>query len=262
MSALVRMLARTTVVRTALALVAAAAAFGFAGSATAAAAATPKYKVNLTAYQSVVSNLEEGDYPEDCANWTTARSTVAFEMESGRTFNVGLIRNPVNDSIWGQVSSDLQPTAHIYRHWRFRAHYKPDVEGCSPCGPSSEYGPCTGEVFDDRGSDDCGSTEGPVRRGFLSMMVSDRGITVIASPMADFSRCEEPRTEGLPLGPTAPKLDRFLLPSGTRELQAMKVGATRTIRRVVRRGACGRTRGKGLRVCTEINVQIRAKRVG
>ncbi|HST42283.1 MAG TPA: hypothetical protein VLK58_22380 [Conexibacter sp.] len=246
--------------RTALALLAATASFGLAGATAAHAAGTPKYKVSMTAYQGTVTSHEVGDYPEDCANWTQARSTVAFELES-RTFNIGLIRHPLNDSIWGQVSSDLQTTTNIHRWWSFRTHYKPDVQGCTPCGPSSEYGPCTGDVFDDRGSDDCGSTDGPVRRGMLAVSVNDRGILVSAYPMADFSRCEEPRQEGLPLGPGDPKVERFLLPSGTRELQAMKVGTTRLIKRQVRRGACGTRKGKGTRVCVTTNVRIRATRV-
>lgn len=250
----------SALVRTALALIAAVAAVSLAGGATA-SAATPKYKVTMTAYQATVTSHEVGDYPEDCANWTKARSTVAFELESGRTFNIGLIRHPLNDSIWGQVSSDLQATTKIHRWWSFRTHYKPDVEGCTPCGPSSEYGQCTGDVFDDKGSDDCGSTDGPVRRGMLAVSVNDRGILVSAYPMADFSRCEEPRQEGLPLGPGDPKVERFLLPSGTRELQAMKVGTTRLIQRRVRRGACGKQKGKGTRVCVETNVRIRATRV-
>jgi hypothetical protein len=234
--------------------------FGLVGAATA-SAATPKYKVNLTAFQATTSSLEQGDYPQDCAEWTKARSTVAFEVASGRTFNVGLIRHPLNDSIWGQVSSDLQPTRDVHRWWNYRSHLKPDVEGCSPCGPSSEYGQCTGDTFDDRGSDDCGSTEGPQRGGALTMSVSDRGILVSAYPLADFGSCEEPRQEGLPLGPTDPKLERFLLPAGTRELQAMKVGTTRVISRVLRRGKCGRQRGKGLSVCVQTNVRIKATRV-
>jgi hypothetical protein len=247
--------------RTLIVSLAAVAAFGFAGTTAAGAAATPKYKVSMTAFQSTVTYHEVGDYPEDCANWTKARSTVAFELESSRTFNIGLIRHPLNDSIWGQVSSDLQATTNLHRWWSFRTHYKPDVQGCTPCGPSSEYGECTGDVFDDKGSDDCGSTDGPVRRGMLAVSVNDRGILVSAYPMADFSRCEEPRQEGLPLGPGDPKLERFLLPNGTRELQAMKVGTTRLITRVVRRGACGKQKGKGTRVCVETNVRIRATRV-
>ncbi|MDO8209060.1 hypothetical protein [Conexibacter sp. CPCC 206217] len=231
-----------------------------AASATASAADTPKYRLTLRAYSSEKSHLEDGNYPEDCANWTVANSTVAFETVAGRTFNLALIRHPLTDTIWGQVSSDLQPTTELIRYWRFRSHLAPSTEACSPCGPSSEYGQCTGDVFDDKGFDDCGGFA-PTRRGFLMMFVSDRGITVSASPEADFSDCPEPRQDGLPLGSTTPRLDRVLIPNGTRQLLRMKPGTTRIIERKLRRGRCGTMRGRGLRVCVQTQVRIRVTRV-
>lgn len=228
-------------------------------AATAAAADTPKYRMTLSVYRGETSYLEEGDVSDHCKASTTARSSVSFQMHAGRPLNVGLIRNPLNDTIWGQVGSNLQPETEIYRYWKFRAHYMPETDECSPCGPSSEYGPCSGETFDDRGDDDCGSTDGEVRRGILTLYISDKGISVSAYPRADFERCPEPRQDGLPLGSSNPTLERFTIPSGTRQLLRMKVGSTRIIRRTIRRGQCD-LRGRGRRVCVETTVFIQAKR--
>lgn len=253
---------RLTVTRTRLAaFLAALTLCGLAfTAATAAAADTPKYRLTLSAYRGEQSYLEEGDVSDHCKASTTARSTVAFETRAGRPLNVALIRNPINDTIWGQVGSNLQPLTEIYRYWKFRAHYMPETEECSPCGPLSEYGQCSGETFDDRGSDDCGSTEGEVRRGFLTLFVSDKGIFVSAYPRAAFGSCPEPRQDGLPLGSADPKLERFVIPDGTRQLLRMKVGSSRVIRRTIRRGQCGKLSGRGLRVCVETRVHIRATR--
>lgn len=244
----------------ATALVAAIALLALASAAQ--AAPPPKYKLDVIVDYVERSNLAGAGYPDDCKTWTNARSLVVFSARSARPVLMGLVRNPVNDSIWGLFPRGIEPSADVYRSWKYRVHVTPSTEACSPCGPSSEYGLCTGELPDQIASDECGG-EGERRRGVIALMVSDAGISVTASPAADFSDCRDPRPGVIALGTGDPKVERLLLPDGTRQLQRMKPGQTRTLRRTIRRGPkCDRLlRGPGLRRCLQKKVLIRATRV-
>lgn len=226
------------------------------------AAPPPKYKLDVSVNYVERSSLEGPGFPDPCKTWTNARSMVAFSARSARPVLMGLVRNPVTDSTWGLFPRGIEPAADTYRSWKYRVHVTPSTEECSPCGPSSEYGLCTGALPDQHDSDDCGA-EGERRRGLIALMVSDAGISVTASPAADFSDCRDPRPGVISLGVGDPKVEELRLPQGTRQLQRMRPGQTRTLRRTIRRGPkCDRLlRGPGLRRCLEKKVQIRATRV-
>lgn len=241
-------------------LAAALVALSLAGAPAAGAAPPAKYSLNVWVDSFDKANLEESGYPDRCKTWTQGRSSLAFAMRSARPVALGLIRSPVNDSTWGLIPRSIEPATDVYRYWRYRFHLSPSTSECSPCGPSSEYGQCGGETPDEVASDTCGG-DGEERRGIIALTVSDAGIMVSASPFADFSDCRAPRRKVIPIGVSDPKIDRFLLPQGTRQLKRMKPGQRRTIRRTIRRGDCDRLRGRGLRTCSERRVVIKATRI-
>lgn len=226
------------------------------------AAPPPKYKLDVIVNYGERFNLEQGAYPDPCKTWTRARSLLAFSVRSARPVVMGLVRSPLDDSTWGVFPRDVEPAADLMRWWQIRTHVTPNTPECTPCGPGSSYGLCTGALPDQVEEDDCDG-EGDRRRGGILLQVSDAGIAVSAAPGDDLRDCREPSRRGvIPLGNADPKVRRLLIPDGTRQLRRMKVGQTRTLKRELRRGSCAKViRGSGLRSCKEQEVVIRATRL-
>lgn len=243
----------------ATALVAAIALLALASAAH--AAPPPKYKLDVMVNYAERANLEEGAYPDPCKTWTSARSLLAFSVRSARPVVMGLVRSPLDDSTWGVFPREPEPAADLMRWWRWRVHVTPNTPECTPCGPASAYGLCTGPLPDVIEDDDCGG-KGERRRGGILLQVSDAGIAVSAAPGDDMLDCREPSRYVIPLGSADPKVRRLLIANGTRQLRRMKVGQTRTLKRELRRGRCAKgIRGPGLRTCIEQVVTIKATRL-
>lgn len=232
------------------------------GSATAGAAPPPKYTLTVYATYAERSTLEENGFPDPCKTWTQARSTTAATVRTERPLVVGLVRNPITDTVFGLIPRQPQAMSDVYRSWTYRFHLSDSTPECVPCGPSSEYGLCNGSLPDDRGDDDCGA-EGDQRRGLLVVSLTGAGIEVSAAPGFEPPGCRAPRRGvAVPLGTRDPRLDRFRLAHGMRELQRLEPGGRTTIRRTLKKGDCSRDqRGPGLRTCIERTVHIIAKRV-
>lgn len=247
--------------RTALAALLAGAALALAAfPATAAAAPPPTYSVVVYANSVEKASLEQPGFPDRCKTWTQARSTFAYSIRSRSAFVVGLVRNPVTDSVFAVMPRGPVPMADTMRVWSTRAHVADNTSDCAPCGPNSEYGLCTGALPDVRDADDCGG-EGERRRGALVLSVVGGALSVTGTPQADLSRCRAPRNGVIPLGPGDPRFAPVTVPGAVRRMLAMRVGERIALRRELRRGDCARLRGIGLRTCAERGVLIRATRL-
>lgn len=229
------------------------------GAASAAAAPPPKFKLDLYASLVEESNLEQTGYPDRCSTWTQGRGALTYDIEADRSFDVGIVESPVNDSLFVLVPRPPVWMSDLRRFWKTRSHVRDNTSDCTPCGPLSEYGLCTGALPDTLDSDQCG---GPSKKrgGVLTLTAIGRALVVVGAPGGDLSRCKAPRDRALPAILAVPRFE-LRLPGAARKLLRLKVGQRTTIRRETRRGACGRLRGRGLRTCSERLVIVRATRL-
>lgn len=245
--------------RTVLAALAALALLLTLGAASAAAAPPPKFTADLYASLTEEQNLEGGGYPDRCDTWTQGRGTLTYDVESNQSFTIGIVESPVDDSLFVLIPRQPAWSSDLRRFWKTRSHIGDNVEGCTPCGPLSEYGLCTGSLPDKLDSDQCG---GPSKKrgGMLLLTATGRTLAVTGSPGGDLSRCKAPRDNALPGIVALPRFE-LRLPGAAQKLLRLKPGKSTTIRRETRRGACGRLRGPGLRTCSERLVILRVTRL-
>lgn len=245
--------------RTVLAALTALALLLTLGVASAAAAPPPKFKADLYASLTEESNLEGTGYPDRCKTWTQGRGTLTYDIESDQSFNLGIVESPLDDSLFVLVPRQPAWSSDLRRFWKTRSHIGDNTEACSPCGPLSEYGLCTGSLPDKLDSDQCG---GPSKKrgGMLTLSAIGRTLLVNGGPGGSLSRCKTPSDNALPAILAVPSFE-LRLPGAARRLLKLKPGQSTTIRRETRRGACGRLRGKGLRTCSERLVILRVTRV-
>lgn len=240
---------RGTMPRTPIAVLAALLLLLALGAASAGAAPPPKFKATLYASLTEDQNLEEGGYPDRCKTWTQGRGTLTYDVESDQPFNIGIVESPVDDSLFVLIPRQPAWMSDLRRFWKTRSHVADNTEACSPCGPLSEYGLCTGSLPDRLDSDQCG---GPSKRrgGVLTLTAVGRTLLVTGGPGGSLSRCKTPRDRVLPGILAVPSFE-LKLPGAARKLLRLKPGQTTKIRRETRRGACGRLSGRGLRTCSE-----------
>lgn len=225
------------------------------------AAPPPKYKVDLFVSSLDRASFEEPGFPDRCKTWTQARSELGYEIEAKSPFNMALVRNPVTDSVYGLIPRDPIWMSDTVREWRTRLHVADNTSDCQPCGPSSEFGLCTGSLPDKLASDSCRG-DGRRRRGALALTVTGSALTVAGGPNADLSGCTSPRDRVVPMFSGDPRLAPLRIPGATRKLLRLRVGQRARIEHTERRGDCKRLRGPGLRVCAIRYVLIRATRFG
>jgi hypothetical protein len=233
---------------------------GAVSAATAAAAPPPKFEVDLYVASVDEANLEESGFPDRCKTWTQGRSALTYEIEAADPFNLGLVQSPVDDTYFALIPRQPVWENDTRRYWKTRAHVADNTPDCSPCGPLSEYGLCTGALPDQVASDQCG---GPGRRrgGALTLTVKGSAFVVAGGPNANLSRCKAPRNPSVPMFSAQPQFAPVRLAGAVTRLLRLKAGQRTTIRHNSRRGACGRLRGPGLRTCAERLVILRATRL-
>ncbi|MDO8188731.1 hypothetical protein Q5424_17755 [Conexibacter sp. JD483] len=246
--------------RTPLAALAALALLLTFGAASAVAAPPPKFSVSLYVSSVEESNLEEGGYPDRCKSWTQGRSTLVYDIEADAPFTLGLVVSGLDDSVFALIPRGPVWMNDTRRFWKTRTHVGDNTSECSPCGPLSEYGLCTGALPDRVESDQCGGDR-KTRGGALALTVSGSSMIVSGGPMADLSRCKAPRNGVVPMFSAQPKFTPMRIPGATKRLLRLKPGQQTRFQQKRRRGACDRLRGPGLRTCSEQVVIMRAKRL-
>lgn len=237
----------------ALALLLAAAALAPAG----AWAATYDYRI-VEAEHYVIWNATSSAYPARCSSWSKGRGKIAIkladlrgELEVETVPGYGLLGS-VADPDWALLTRALD----------YRLHPAQDVVGCSPCGPTSEYGECTGPAPDRDAAADCG----PVAIRAVALLQVDRGAFTldVAAPAGDVLRRCRRTPEGTATGPLDPRFASLKLEGGSRHLLRLDVGQRDELGPLVSRGSgCGELaneRRKGFHPCTITRAYVVVRR--
>lgn len=192
-------------------------------------------------------------YPENCASWLKGGGTITASTEPYS----GLLQ--LDEYYPGKYygSSSKKGQAEVTRRIEYRGHLMPD-EGCTPCGPSSEYGQCRPTKPDSQVKQTCGprkASTGTVLRA------QDRALVfgTFAGFAAALRRCPEP-DDNADTGPEQPEFGRLQAATGVRQLMGLRVGERRTIVFETRRGRCSKVGQRGMHVCAIATAKVNFRR--
>ncbi|HST42282.1 MAG TPA: hypothetical protein VLK58_22375 [Conexibacter sp.] len=256
-----RLLAR---VRPAAAAAAALAACALAAPAAHAADAGTYLVKSIDIHQSEEWRSQATGYPSRCKTWQLAegRSNLGVAQQGTRTLRVE--RLPFGGGAVGTFDGSNWGVSELRRTLDWRSHVAPDVDECSPCGPSSEYGRCTNAAPPDEvARPRCAPPRG---RGLIVLSLTGAGLTVGAVPNLDreLERCPEP-PRAAPQGTMQWKLETVRFKEAPQTLARMRLYREHTFRRettVDRGGGCRRLRGVGFRSCVAYTVVVVVRRIG
>ena len=183
---------------------------------TATAHADQVIAVDIIAKHDIAWDYRSGKVDDDCSNWTKGSGTESLQVTSKRREQLRLERAFGRTMLTGKRPGTFDGL--ISRNGSWKSHVPPNQPPCSPCGPLSEYGPCTDPVAEVPLKFSCGSRDakramamvGYVGNGIPSL---SQGLQVnaIAQPSTDlFPNCPPSLPRGM-RGPT------FKTPSPTWE---------------------------------------------
>lgn len=203
---------------------------------------------------------QDPGHPRRCATWVLAegRSNLGVAQHAPRkltlapTFGGGFV---------GTLGGSDSAASELRRTARYRHHLRPDVEGCSPCGPLSEYGQCTGGRPDVVDSAKCSPGRG---QGLVTLWLTGGTLTVSGHPRLEreLEGCRE--IDDAPTGVMGWAIETVRFPGALSVLRRLPIGGRHTFRsektRSVR-GGCRRLGGVGFRSCVAATAVVVVHRV-
>jgi hypothetical protein len=208
----------------------------------ASASAKPRYEVDAAIFAVEDWDYVRGNAPDRCSAWTEADGEVRGRVHTKGEF---LLARVGSGPAFGGISGSARGTLEIQRKISWRVHEVGITPDCTPCGPSSEYGPCgDAPPPDDVGKVGCapkaalGRVRGELAAG--SLVVS------AAAPSAKILRdCPRPRPSGVPLGAPEARFTTEVFRGAGRIIGRLGPGRSHTFRRESKSGSgCGRKRRK------------------
>jgi len=200
------------------------------GGATA-ASAEPIIAVDIIAKHDVAWDYRDGKVGDDCSNWTKGSGTESLQITTKRREQLRLEHDFGRTFLSGKRGGTFEGL--VSRNGSWKVNVPPNQPPCSPCGPSSEYGPCTDPVPQKPLSFACGTRDarrpmamiGYVGKGIPSLA---RGLQVNAYAATEglFPNCPPNLPNGM-RGPTfkTPKPDWEKLPQAdVARIAHLKVG--------------------------------------
>jgi hypothetical protein len=105
-----------------------------------AASAEPIIAVDIQATHKVGWDYQDAAYPDECKNWSRGSGSQVFTVQTNRRQRMRLEKVLGNHMLTGLKDGTYEGTVERRGNWR--VNVPPNKQPCSPCGPSSEYGPC------------------------------------------------------------------------------------------------------------------------
>lgn len=225
----------------------------------------PVYLIkSVDVHKSEEWRVQDKEFSDRCKSWEIGDGTSNLGMAQEGTRRLTLDALPFSKGIVGVVDGSSFAPAEVRRTVRSRYHSRPDIDACSPCGPRSEFGPCTDAAPPDLVVNlRCSPGRS---RGLLNVWMSSRGLTVGASPInaeKDLARCEEPPATA-PSGAMQWRLESVTFPEAPRVLLGMRLYSEHTFRRHIERAignGCRKLSGVGQRSCVAYTTVVVVRRI-
>jgi hypothetical protein len=107
---------------------------------TATASAEPTFAVDIIAKHDVAWDYRAGDVNDSCDTWSKGSGTESLQINSKRREKMRLERVFGRTMLTSAQSGTFDGL--ISRNGSWKVNVPPNQPPCTPCGPSSEYGPC------------------------------------------------------------------------------------------------------------------------
>jgi hypothetical protein len=229
------------------------------------AADRPVYLIkSIDVHKSEEWRVQSPGYSDTCKSWEIGDGSANLGMTQRGTRRLTLMAPGFGAGVLGNVEGSDWSPAQARRTIRYRSHTPPDTDACGPCGPSSEYGRCTGDAPPDVVVDlRCRPDDS---RALLSVWLGPNGLSVGAAPNAerDLGTCEEP-PEIAPEGDMQWRLETVTFGGAVRTLLGMRLYGEHTFRRHTEKsvaGGCRRLSGVGERSCVAYTTVVVVRRIG
>jgi hypothetical protein len=140
------------------------------------ASAEPIFAVDIIAKHDVAWDYREGDTSNNCDSWSKGSGTESLQIHSKRREKMRLERVFGRTLLTSAQSGTFDGL--ITRNGSWKVNVPPNQPPCSPCGPNSEYGPCTDPVPPTPLQFSCGSKD--VRSPIVTIGYEGSGIPSIS----------------------------------------------------------------------------------
>jgi hypothetical protein len=104
------------------------------------AAAAPIIAIDVQATHKIGWDYRDAGFPDACKSWSRGSGSQVFTVQTNRRQRVRLEKVLGRNMLTGLREGTFEGT--VQRHGTWRVNVPQNVPPCSPCGPSSEYGPC------------------------------------------------------------------------------------------------------------------------
>lgn len=225
-----------------------------------ASAAGARYSATAAVVVQESFSLQQTGYPDECKSWTQATGT-----SRGRNVSKGRFLFAGGDGYAaGGLSSTAEHSMTVTRDIDYRIHTAPETSQCSPCGPRSEYGPCSNVAPPDvQGSADCAPA--PDRKnGQIMLRLVAKGALLVEPVMplqTIMDACPKPPKQ-VPYGTRITPLKRTFA-GAAKAIQHLRPGQEKEFTKKERTGrGCGKVKPKSeASLCTTHELVVRIRRL-